>query len=521
MKYITPVILSLLLICGVFILFQQYKSIPSRIVPVTRYFETLSPEYRIAVIPFDVSPEPYARVLSQSVTTTSDKNYDMYRAELLYAFHMRDIPLLNRVLSKYKIDYLVLDKRTNTYAPIKSLLANDNDAEIVLKDMHADIYHISTYVPGDTLLSLTTHIPAVGIHNSALERDLAYEEHGLYRSTIGDEAYDKLYPYVGLTGIVSSTGWNLHDEADHFFIMSDFQVDSDQYISNKSITHDVISFDTGEQIESSVEIAKLQIVNRQIVLYFPKQELTKLHADNAQTVNCNAPSKTCYSFTINQAHDDYGYLIAINSAKDDKTPYYEALKINNTIIDEGLNKSTPSHMIIPSISNSGKQYRVEVEKTAHFDNLVVYLFPYNELDSVRFVHKDKDIEHARIIANTTSEKVAPGLWSISMMQALGDKPSTAVFYMPYSSDYEAYQVTDSWKLLPWIGKKLTKHMEVNGWANAWIIDDPTAVYDHGENLIVVVNKAEYTKNMLKISMLSGVIIGVVILLILLYRTNRS
>ncbi len=206
----------------------------------------------------------------------------------------------------------------------------------------------------------------------------------------------------------------------------------------------------------------------------------------------------------------------------DFIPYVgQALKMNGVIVDEGLNKSTPSHIIIPAISNSGKQYRIEVEKTAHFDNLVVYMFPYIELDSVRFTHKDKEIEQARVLANTSSEKVAPGLWSISMMQALGDKPSTAVFYMPYSSNYEAYQVTDSWKLLPWTGKKLTKHVEVNGWANAWMIDDPTAVYDHEENLIVVVNKAEYARNMLQIGILIGVAIGVVILLILLYRTKRS
>jgi hypothetical protein len=108
-----------------------------------------------------------------------------------------------------------------------------------------------------------------------------------------------------------------------------------------------------------------------------------------------------------------------------------------------------------------------------------------------------------------------------MMQALGDKPSTAILYMPYGLNYEAYQVTESWKWLPWVGKKLSGPILVNGWANGWKIDNPTAIYDHSDNLIVIVDKAEYMKNMAQLGGLIVVLAAVVIFMILLYKTKRS
>ena len=521
MKFITPVILTALLVCGVFILVQQYKPIPAGVTDVATYFSSISTENRIAILPFDINSQTYGRFLTQSIINSTDTNYATYYSELNYAFRSRDIPLLNHVLTKYQISYIIVDKRDSNYSSIKSLLANDNDAELAMKGKNADIYHISATKQADTLISLTTDIPTIGIQNESLEKDIAYEENGLYRNATNNEEYDKVYPYIGLTGIVSSKGWQLHDEADHFFIVSNFNINQDNYSSNKAITHDVISFDTGEQIESDVEIAKIQIVDKQIILYFPKRELTKLHTDNAQEVACNAPSKKCYRFNLTQSHDDYGYMIAVNSTKNDNTAYYEALKVNGAIVDEGLNKSAPSHIIIPAISHSGKQYSIEVEKTTHFDNLLVYMFPYNELDSVRFTRTHKDIAEARLISNSSSEKIAPGLWSVSMMQALGDKPSTAILYMPYSQNYEAYQVTESWKWLPWTGKKLTGPVLVNGWANGWKIDNPTAIYDHSDNLIVIVDKVEYMKNMVQLGVLIVILAAVVIFMILLYKTKRS
>ena len=521
MKFITPVILTALLVCGVFILVQQYKPIPAGVTDVATYFSSISTENRIAILPFDINSQTYGRFLTQSIINSTDTNYATYYSELNYAFRSRDIPLLNRVLTKYQISYIIVDKRDSNYSSIKSLLANDNDAELAMKGKNADIYHISATKQADTLISLTTDIPTIGIQNESLEKDIAYEENGLYRNATNNEEYDKVYPYIGLTGIVSSKGWQLHDEADHFFIVSNFNINQDNYSSNKAITHDVISFDTGEQIESDVEIAKIQIVDKQIILYFPKRELTKLHTDNAQEVACNAPSKKCYRFNLTQSHDDYGYMVAVNSNKDDAKAYYEALKVNGTIIDEGLNKSAPSHLVIPAISHSGKQYTVEIEKTSHFDNIVVYMFPYNELDSVRFTHTNKDINQAHVIMNNSTEKIAPWLWSISMTQALGDKPTTALLYMPYDSRYEAYQVIDEWKWLPWTGKKLSGHMEINGWANGWKIDDPSAIYDHNNNLIVIIDRTEYIKNIVQVMELIGVAAAVVSLSILHYKTKRS
>lgn len=363
------------------------------------------------------------------------KESENYYWEISYALYSKNGSLFRKVLEKYNVEYLILDKNVESAYSEKSLYIPEL-TEILEKDgikKDATFGKIDVYkLPGRPPLRT---IPASVNGYKFGDFDKAYSEFGSYIATSAKNA-DIVYPFRSL--------FSNKNEGD-----KEYEV----RISDDSITF----ISNGEKANVS-KTRKDYSLNASDVKNCDNFRKGSFSAkDSNGNIRLSAKDAiSCLSLKVDVSGNQ-GYLLTVEN-KNIKGRglhvWVSNLESENTLIDTYLSKNgerTTSYFVIPPQDPFSFSYSIHLDNVSIAEETIneigkisLYPVPYDELTSFKRVNKVQ-----RPVEVLTSNEA-------------------------YNAGWRAYELGKDQILgnfLPFIfGKGLKEHVLVNNWENGWVLD---------------------------------------------------
>lgn len=456
----------LLLIIFIFPIFKgnlfyekERVNFPPEYIDLFRYFKSKPTTARVADFPqytfwgwnyyrwgyggagflWSAVPQP---ILDRTFDVWSKENENYYW-EISYALYSKNSLLFKKVLQKYNIEYIVLDKNIQSPFSQKSLFIPE--IEEILKESgitkDANFGSVSVYkTPFKTRPS--KFISSFVNRYKFGDFDKAYFDLGDYIS-VDPENANVLYPFRSLF-----SGKNEEDK--------EFKVE---------IKTNSLAFSFGK---SKFEVPKLE------TSFFLKGPVTncdnfrkeKLYSEVlGDTLKLGSKNATaCVSMNIN-INPPQGYLLTVNNKNIKGRSLHLWIQNGiggNNILDTYLSKNkdwTTSYFVIPPQDRFSKTFSI------HFDNVSIEDETINEIGKISIYPIPYDVlVSQRIIKNSPNP-----VWVLTSNQA-------------YNEGWKAYLANN--EFLPFLfGTELKSHVLVNNWENGWILDDNTL--KKSERIIIV------------------------------------
>ncbi len=160
-------------------------------------------------------------ILERAFDGYSGRNENYYW-EISYALYSQNLPLLEKVLEKYQINWLVLDKNIRSHSEYKALylekseelLAKSGKVREIRNFGKIKVYSVSLENKSENFVSLNSNLPQVGPEYKWNNEDTAFEEYGDYISATKKSAEADSGEFnVGKTSAPQATSSVLQDAA--------------------------------------------------------------------------------------------------------------------------------------------------------------------------------------------------------------------------------------------------------------------------------------------------------------------
>jgi len=424
-----------------------------------------------------------------------DESNENFYWEISYALYNKNLTLFENVLSKYKINYLLVDRtiinpafpKAVFYEELDDLLASSSKAKKTAEYGKIQIYQVEQVSTSPNFIYEAYNLPKIAPNYEWNNIDFAYGEYGDYQE--GDDIY---YPFRSLF-TNRSTG-----EREFELEILDEEIVFRQKVPSKytnytlippSPTQELVRVNADNFNDISYIDAEIELLNDFLQVKIPKvggywsAEINPTNITQAQ--NCNrftngfvkneiaqdgylrltsVDALNCSAaFSLPQLPHNLSYLISVESRNlsgKEMLFWLENLNIRkadiesylpeNPELETGNLKLEISNFIQPPMEIDGLGYIL------HFDNSSIGNFPsVNDL--------------GRIAVYQIPYKY---LLSIKLLNYNSPQKPTLVLAQSYNEGWLAYEVPDNTPsiLAPLLGEKISKHFRVNNWSNGWEIN---------------------------------------------------
>lgn len=471
-----PVVLLLIFIFPVFKgnLFYEKERVnfPSEYNDLFNYFKSKPSTARIANFPqssfwgwnyyrwgyggagflWSAIPQP---LLDRTFDVWSAKNENYYW-EISYALYSKNAPLFEKVLQKYNVEYLILDKHIQSTYSQKSLFIPEFEELIsrissVQKDASfgkIDVYKTSKASSPIKFVEVIVNRYHFG------DYDRAYSELGNYISAKDKDA-DIIYSFRSL--------FSGKTEKDKEFKV-EVKENSLNFISGKN-TLEVSKTETSFYIKSGTKNCD-NFRKGKFLLKEKTNNIVELYSKD---------STACVSQLVNISPSQ-GFLFSIDNKNIKGRPLRVWVSNEDEsyiLMDTYLSKNkdwTISYFVLPPQDEFSRTYSLHLDNISIADESInqlgkisFYPIPYDALTSLKFRQKES-----------------------SLLQILDSNQA-------YDEGWKAYEIANSKSqiansirdFLPFLfGKELKSHVLLNNWANGWILDEKSYPTDNSKLIII-------------------------------------
>lgn len=422
-----------------------------------------------------------------------------YHWELSYAIFSENFYIVDKLMDKYKVGWVILDKNVIPYLNTQEYLYSQRTEEYldhsdkfklvkIFKSINPKVREIKVYAvklnnqPDNFRQILTARegIKNIGPLYDFTNYDSAYQKYEDYYTNL-EVDYDTYYPF-------RSIFTNRKTEE----IITDINEDGSNIIFKAKIPQNLRRFSLNlPPLDPNFDLENPNVINDKgnLIITVPKNETIIYEGKNdpdflnPKTSNCQTTNfskgmgleilqgnilkfnskntQNCHTIILSQLGQRFSYLIRLES-KHIKGRKLELAVVNhqtkNTTLDILLpdkNSFVKSYVILPPMKYYGLGYSLNflnisignTETINGIKNISIYRIPFYFLTHIELLNPDRK-------------------------QSNND--SIFALYQSYNSDWKAYQVEDKNLLssaLPFIfGKELKNHVLVNNWANGWALN---------------------------------------------------
>lgn len=436
-------------------------------------------------------------IVSRTFDVWSPKS-ESYFWEMKMALEAEDLTKLEKILQKYEIDFLVLDKSLLPVAATtegmqtdrtESLLAKSQLVVLNRKWQNLSLYQVKQEEKANNFISLVSNLPNVGPEVKVMTEDTAYQKIGDYK-TDKSSKFDFYYPFLDLTSQIKVMGeeWELSETKNDFLVEAKLEFDpSDYRLSEEKIGRNVLIND-GEKLEEKMILTRFLIEDGLALAVFNKELLVNTLLRNVEVKDCEFPEKKaksemvkdslkvtskngadgCFSYSFPRLSQNEGYLVKFTSQNLSGRKLFLYLfdtTKKQSYFEDRLLSGDQYYLIAPrfrygigySLNFRNNSYK-GIASINQLDGLEIYLLPHQEIKEFKLTKKG-----IQILSSVFSRDFEVKKESYYLYQAKINKSS-------FDGDLILWQAFDkgwiAWEGGMFLGKKLP-HVLINNWANGW------------------------------------------------------
>jgi hypothetical protein len=404
------------------------------------------------------------------------KENENFYWELEKAVYTKDSTLLKKILNKYDISWIYLDKnivnnsgKKITYEDYEQLLAETSGVNLAQKFNFISIYRVDT----NKLNSFTTvkfNLPSIGPEYEYNDYDQAYCDYGDYLSDQNAQIY---YPFRSLFSgkspkdiefIVSEDNNNLYFNAtvpvktldwkieknnpfDQEFVLYDKKNNPKKYVPQILIHDNVLTVVIDKKITQVYQSKNNSIFLNQKNNACDKNPTGKalLQRVEDSLILTSADSHNCIKAELPEVSLRYGYLFNIKTKNDSKRGFF--VNFNN--------KTTKKNDLETYLDNDGKDH-----------NYYLISSPRGYYDRGYTVFFNNISEGQEVVTNTLKEVTAYQIpyYFLKNLKLINPNKieKSSIFYLSQSFHPGWIAIADG---------KILEHVKVNNWANGWLLNE--------------------------------------------------
>lgn len=518
-------------------------SIPSEYFSMFRFFNSIDKNKRVALLPeytiwgwfdhkwgYNGSGFIWYGIEQPIVSRTFDvwsQQSEQYYFELRYALNTEDIDKINAVLSKYKIDYIILDKTfrpigTSTkalkYDFLENYLFSSSRVKNVFNTENLQVFEVEKYVPQSNFLTVAENLPNIGPKLVISENDVIFQKQNNYR-TKPNYLYSQYYPFINLTSQNSNIENNIElKETENIFTISKVphnQISLDDFVlqsKEPTVTMPLYFEEQGEVIDIEINTTFL-FENNKIEATFPKVLMTDIDLSNLRAFNCNGNTGSsissfsdnklvisskargigCLTFEIPEVSQKFSYILKIESEnrKGRNLFYYVTNNTSDETYIENYLENNTEYIIIPPQQDDGVGYTISLLNNSYeslqsintIKEIKLYFFPYETLKNLILESKKPSKFSSKYIAEYQVKKNTYYKYEVDINSLLSN--GSIILWQSFHQGWSAYVIDKSWhqQMFPFIFyKEKLNHYSLNNWANGW--DMPEDISENSQVVIL-------------------------------------
>ena len=554
--FVLIVTVSLPSFSGHFLYQQMRVTLPPDYQQTFAFFQTQNPNERVSILPqptywswklYDFGlrgsgffwyglPQP---TLDRAFDPWSNEN-ENYFWELSYALYKKNPLLLDNVLTKYDVGYLVLDEHLLATATHNRALFIEESKELLSQipsvSKVAEFGKISVYSRTDktymTYTTIKTNLPLISPSYSWTDNDVAYGELGDY---IAEDSKQKTENRYAITYPFRSLFTKRSVDEREFEVK---ETSESATISSTAVP-DAAAFTIDKTTALVFDSEKEGVINTKNTApcYPLKNGVVKATMENNSLRLQGTDNRLCLNFGMPELWHKDGYLVSVTYRPIQGRPLTFAL-INKTAkhteLETQLQKTenrkqkteTPEwqtdYFILPPLSPDGKGYDVYIANDAigrqtsinDIMSFRVYTIPYEEMVKTRIQNTEdgEQNENAIKIQVQSVEHPNPAYYRVRIKNnELGIKNNTDTLILSQSFDegWKAYmlrkcpsfaeasagrqmlnakcqienKIQETFPFL--FGKEIKEHVLVNNWANGWTVSKTGDNEQVTENTVIL------------------------------------
>ncbi|OGH49625.1 MAG: hypothetical protein A3I54_04945 [Candidatus Levybacteria bacterium RIFCSPLOWO2_02_FULL_41_11] len=467
---------------------------------------------------------------------------EQYFREMSTAVYSRDVGQIEALARKYRISYFLLDESVVFPGYKQNALWHYETHDTFKKSRHIKLekqfgylylYKVDEFLTGEGYVQQPQNIISVAPQITGGFVDLATQNHGDYitleepdftyfsRSFV--DRYDRVDPanisFLGdklILRLGKNKGYSLTDSWKSNDIFPEFMrnsydlsieeqgnpfiVDDEQFIFFPATSSPV-------NVSASLEVPE----NCGGALQSSKSRVIRL-TDAVAFIARNGSS--CGFITFSSAKQDFGSILIIEARNLKGLPTRLCISENitercgiYTALDPGTSWKRYV-FIIPPLPSGGSGYAVhfntvgigneESENEIRFAQLIQ--IPYYRIANLSFV-KNGYVLKTNGVSIISSLEINPTLYT-TLISAKNNEDGLIALFKAFDPGWQAYQVNVKCQMsnvkcslamaLPFLfGSEIGEHVEVNGWANGWLLNSINDQRSKIKDLIVIVYLPQY------------------------------
>lgn len=459
------------------------------------------------------------------------KQNENYYWEVSYAFYSQNLPLFEKVLEKYQINWLLIDEnvinpssaRGAYFEELEKMAETSQKINLTATFGEIKLYQVNLQTPARDFVFLAQNVPVVGPTYKWGNLDQAYQEYGNYISNpSGNLAPQVFYPFRSLfTGKDQEQVEFKVKEKDEFLIFEAFLPEAVQGYSLiiPDVQDELIWVNPDNLTQTQTFSPEVFYNDKSVKVIFPKVEgyfaaegdptlepniqasencnlfsegevenqlvtvdgknLLRLAATNA--VNCSA------AFWRPNLPHKLAYLIKVESrylSGKSLLFWLENPNIKKGDIETYLPKEkdlTVSWFVQPPMEKDGLGYALHFDdisigqrpSVSDLGEISVNPLPYKFLTGLTLILQQENFSPRLVEVETTHSQ--PSYYKVSVEALKNLSNQILVLSQSYDDGWVAYRTTSRLaNFLPFFGQKINSHVLANNWANGWILEDEKA-----------------------------------------------
>lgn len=465
-------------------------------------------------------------ILDRAFDVWSKKN-EGYYWEISHAVYANDLGLLENVLKKYQVNWILIDETVYTAAPSETLLIErlkqmlDSTSIVSLARSFGKlrVYQVNLPFNEEKFVFFNTNPPRIEPTYQWANEDRAFAEQGTYYSSPTSHfslssSFDYYYPFRELftSNYVKDKNWWIEVQDKFISFKTNLPVnkkwtpDSIRLGSlwqkkekalvyqNGPETYDLLPIINLEGNQLEIQVSKYNLVRDDEIdfaqkigkketcdpLKKGKYDLEVLNQGEIRFIRLSSiNTSSCTGFNYPYLDYEYSYLLEIESRNiSGKEAFFYVLNetIKKAELEILLPKSknwTKSYYVLPPKVLDGKGYSLHFDNVSlgkeetinDISNIRIYPIPFDFLKELRFSYNKQSGRD--LVSNSSPNKVNFSVGkrnpSLYQVQFQDISEKSDKLLLVLSQSYHP-----GWKLL---GIKSAQHVLVNNWANGWLLNE--------------------------------------------------
>ncbi|HUV42350.1 MAG TPA: hypothetical protein VMY36_00355 [Patescibacteria group bacterium] len=462
-------------------------------------------------------------ILDRAFDPWSQQNENYYW-EINYALYSQNKELLEKVLEKYQINWLLVDENIINPSSPKALYFDEleeillDSAKVSLNQTFGKIkiYHVNLEAPIKNFVFLGQNLTKIEPKSNWNNEDQGYFENGLYLSNTNNQFDNNLYyPFRSLFTGRSQVDleFKIKDQGDYFLLEKEipesFQngqlVIPDDQKELVWVNPDNLDETQSLKTEINLENNLLKVKIPKTSGYYSAEIDPTNQAFATKPENCNQLSQgqvenqiennllqlsaidanNCsVSIWLPNLPHQYSYLITAKAQYRQGKSLLFWLENHNsrradleTYLPKDLSLKT-SFFIQPPMETDGLGY------TLHFDNIsigqqpstnnlgkiTVNPFPYHLLKGIKISKNNENSLNPKLTSPLKVSHPNPSFYQLTMTP---EKDQILILSQAFHPGWQAYEVKEKTPsfLIPILGQRIKEHFLINNWENGWQLDN--------------------------------------------------